>query len=84
MSYAKAMKHARNVRKCRKQSRMHFGFDVGSGSWPSIRSNPLFAAELEVREWFAARHIGGDAQYNRECIRDAISTLRQIRKGIQP
>ena len=28
MSYHKAMKHARNVRKCRAQSRMHFGFST--------------------------------------------------------
>ena len=38
MSYQKAMKHARNVRKQRKQSRMYFGFDTGSGRWPSIWS----------------------------------------------
>lgn len=35
MSYEKARKHARNVRKSRKQGRMHFGFSTGSGSWPS-------------------------------------------------
>jgi len=33
MSYEKATKHARNVRKTRKQGRMHFGFSTGSGAW---------------------------------------------------
>ena len=35
MSYTKAVKHARNVRKQRRQSRMNLGFDTGGGSWPS-------------------------------------------------
>jgi len=48
MSYAKAMKHARNVRKSRKQANMHFGFDTDSGRWPSVRSCPEYAAMLNI------------------------------------
>ena len=29
------MKHTGNVRKVRKQANNHFGFDTGSGHWPS-------------------------------------------------
>lgn len=76
MSYEKAMRHAGNVRKCRKQSRQYLGFDAGSGSWPNPRRNPYLAALLEVREWFATRHQG-NAQYNRECIREAIAECRK-------
>ena len=71
MSYAKAMKHARNIRKCRKQRNMHFGFDCASGAWPSIWTNPKFV----VGEWFKRRHEG-DSQYNRECIREQIKAAR--------
>lgn len=76
MSYAKAMKHTANVRKCRKQSRMYMGFDAGTGSWPNVRRNPYMAALLEVREWFRTRHHG-DKKYTRECIREAIQECRK-------
>lgn len=83
MSYDKAMRHTGNVRKCRKQSRMYMGFDTGSGSWPNARRNPLFARELEVREWFKDRHRG-NSQYNRECIREAIADVRKMRLELKP
>lgn len=75
MSYDKAMKHTRNVRKCRKQARQYMGFDTGSGRWPSSRSTPHMAAWLSVRDWFKERHRG-DKAYNRECIREAIADCR--------
>ena len=78
MSYAKAMKHSRNVRKCRMQSRMHFGFDTGSGSWPSGWGNPNVRPFLEIQEWFPRRH-NGDKAYNRECIREAVRAARSVR-----
>lgn len=76
MSYEKAMKHSANVRKCKKQSRQYMGFDAGTGFWPNPRRNPYMAALLEVREWFRDRHRG-NAQYNRECIREAIAECRR-------
>lgn len=79
MSYEKAMRHAGNVRKCRKQSRNYMGFDAGSGAWPNARRNPLVAREIEVREWYKERHRG-DKQYLRECIREAIADVRAMRQ----
>lgn len=81
MSYEKAMKHASNVRKCKKQARNYMGFDTGSGSWPNPRRNPVFARELEVREWFKDRHRG-DRQYARECVREAIADVRAMRLAL--
>lgn len=85
MSYRKAMKHARNVRKCRKQRKMYFGFDTGSGRWPSSRSNPIFAAELDIREWFKWRNLYNEPekrQHSRDCIRSRITELRQLRGNL--
>ena len=83
MSYRKAMKHARNVHKCRKQARMHFGFDSSAGPTPAARANPLLSALIDVREWFRDRHhehpLG--AAYVRECIRERIADLRALRAG---
>jgi hypothetical protein len=42
MSYEKAMKHSRNIRKCRKQAKMHFGFDSCS-----IPTKSIWADEME-------------------------------------
>jgi hypothetical protein len=78
MSYAKAMKHTRNVRKCRKQANNYMGFDAGTGNWPNPRRNPEVAAMIQVKDWYRYRHHG-DKQYNRECIREAIADLRKIR-----
>jgi hypothetical protein len=83
MSYEKAMRHTRNVRKVKKQSRQYMGFDTGSGPWPNPRRNPLFARVLEVQEWFRDRHRG-DKQYNRECIREAIADVRAMRVRPDP
>ena len=79
MSYAKAMKHASNVRKCRKQKNMYMGFDTGSGRWPSIRGTPYGAALMHVRDWFTTRHTcEHGSQYARECIREQIKIIRNI------
>jgi len=78
MSYDKAMKHSRNVRKTRKQANNYMGFDTGTGRWPNPRRNPEVAAMIEVRDWFRQRHFG-DKAYNRECIAQAIETLRAVR-----
>jgi hypothetical protein len=72
MSYAKAMKHYNNIRKCKKQRNMHFGFDSCSGPTPSIWSNPRFV----VGQWFKDRHFG-DSQHARECIREQIQLIRE-------
>lgn len=83
MSYAKAMKHSRNVRKVRKQANMHFGFDTGSGPWPSFRGTPEGGAIMHIRDWFQDRHRDkspGRSQYMRECIREQTKGLRDIRE----
>lgn len=86
MSYAKAMKHSRNLRKCRKQGRNYLGFDTGSGRWPAARSNPYLAALLNVREWFRLRNWGDAATrtYTRECIREALQEARLAKQSFQP
>lgn len=81
MSYEKAMKHSRNVVKCRKQSRNYFGLDAGSGRWPSGYGNPKLRPLLDIRNWFPIRN-DGDAAYKahtRECIREAIADARMVR-----
>lgn len=81
MSYEKAMKHTRNIRKCRKQSNNYMGFDTGSGKWPSARSNPYLARILEIREWFKLRNKGSaeTRKHKRECIREAICDARALK-----
>jgi hypothetical protein len=78
MSYEKAMRHARNVRKCRQQRRTHFGFDTGSGRWPSVWSSPTYAARLHIRDWWPYRNTGTPEQreHIRACIREQIGILR--------
>lgn len=81
MSYEKAMKHARNIRKLKKQSRMYMGFDVSSGrAKPSPQARELECKRMEVRRWFKDRH-DGDLQYNRECIRESIVDLKLLLSG---
>lgn len=78
MSYEKAMKHARNVRKCRKQKKMYMGFDTGTDSFKeSPECRALNVQRMEVSRWFSERH-NGDSAYNRECIRQSISELRSM------
>lgn len=72
MSYDKAMRHT--LRKSKKQSTMHFGFDTGS-EWKNVRRCGYMAAVLEIRLWMKHRH-DGDKAYNRECIREAIQRCR--------
>ncbi len=82
MSYEKAMRHTRNVKKCRKQRNNYMGFDTGSGKWPSARSNPYLARILEINDWFKFRNIGSteDKKHTRECIREAIADARVLIK----
>jgi len=82
MSYGKAMRHARNVRKTRKQGKMHFGFDTGS-AWPNPRNNPATAAWINIRDWFACRHRGTaeDRANRRAAIREQISDFRSLTNG---
>jgi len=57
---------------------MYFGFDTGSGKWPSGRSSPYLAALLDVRDWYKLRNDGDLSKrtHTRECIREAIATAR--------
>jgi hypothetical protein len=76
MSYVKAMKHARNVRKSRAQGHMHFGFDTGS-TWPA--ASPAVRLRADIGRWFAERHTDSKGVlYVRECIREAIAELRAL------
>lgn len=79
MSYEKAMKHHRNVRKCRKQANNHFGFDTGSGHWPSGRAHPYMGRIMEIRDWFPDRNRGTaeERKLCRECIRESIAAARE-------
>lgn len=70
MSYAQAMKFASKHPKGIKQAYM--GFNTDSGPWPSGWSNPV----IVVSNWFKNRH-NGNAQYNRECIREQIKEARE-------
>lgn len=83
MSYEKAMKHARNVRKLKKQSRMYMGFDASSGlAKPSPAVREMQCKMMEVNRWFKERH-DGDSQYNRECIRESVGDLRLLLSGMK-
>ena len=79
MSYEKAMRHSRNVKKVKKQAKMYMGFDAGSGHWPSARSNPYLAAVLNIRDWFPQRNNGDakERQHTRECIKEQIQDARK-------
>lgn len=82
MSYEKAMKHARNVRKQKKQSRMYMGFDTSSGlAKPSPAVREMQCKMMEVKRWFRDRH-DGDSQYNRDCIRESVADLRLLLSGM--
>jgi hypothetical protein len=83
MSYEKAMKHSRNVRKCRKQSGNYMGFDAGTGAWPNPRRNPETRLILQLRDWLKMRHFD-DAAHNRACIRESIAELRELRTTPKP
>jgi hypothetical protein len=72
MSYEKAMKHARNVRKCRKQSRMYFGFDCCGGKAMSEKHRML----SDISTMFITRNRKRSEQ-------DKIWIRSEIRKYIQ-
>lgn len=77
MSAEKARRHS--IRKSKKQSTMHFGFDTGS-EWKNVRRSGYMAELLDIRLWFKHRHHGNKA-YNRECIREAIERCRAEMKN---
>lgn len=75
MSYEKAMKHHRNIKKCKKQSTMHFGFDSCSKPTKSIWSNPRFRIEKAYNN----RHTDSRGlTYIRECIAEYIEDIRLV------
>jgi len=77
MSYEKAMKHTANVRKCRKQASMHFGFDssqITESPLSRRRTNKL----LNIGAWFKERHTHSDKAYLRECISQEIAEYRSL------
>lgn len=75
MSYEKAMRHHRNRRKGR---RMYLGFDTSEPGEPPLTpiSDKLHRL-IEIHRWFHDRR-NGDKQYKRECIREAIKTVRRF------
>ncbi|NOS75368.1 MAG: hypothetical protein HOP36_12710 [Methyloglobulus sp.] len=82
MSYNKAMKHWKNIRKCKKQQHQYFGFACFTERTPSVWSNPAFACRLNIRNWVPDRNEG-DAEkraYARDCIRSEIATARNLAK----
>lgn len=81
MSYNKAMRHHANLLKCKKQGNNYFGFDTGSGRWPSIWSTEYGSAYMSLRLWFKDRHFEPKEkrQYLRECIREQIAIMRKYK-----
>lgn len=75
MNYQKAMKHARNVRKCRKQSRMHFGFDSFSGKVPA--GNEIAQIKNTIWHMFNSRHSPARTPENKIWLR------QEVKKYIQ-
>jgi hypothetical protein len=77
MSYEKAMKHASNIRKRRKQASMHFGFDSST-----IKETPLSRSctvkLLNIKAWFKDRHTHSNKAYIRECISQEIAAYRSL------
>lgn len=80
MSYEKAMKHARNVRKCRAQGRMYFGFASSSGQVKAVAAHAALGPLTNIRRWFHDRqsYTPGTPAYRhlRECIREQIDEYR--------
>lgn len=76
MSYDKAMRHSANIRKCKKQGSMHFGFDSSTVQESSF-SREATILLMNVKSWFRERH-DGDRAYNRDCIREAIQEYRGL------
>jgi hypothetical protein len=56
-------------------------FHTGTDTFKeSPRSRALTVAYMEVDRWYAERHSHGDSQYARECIRESIQRLRDLKK----
>ena len=81
MSYEKAMKHHRNIRKCKKQRGMYLGFAVSDEPWINPRRDPETALVIEIREGFKYRRPGDDQETFRWCMRNAVRRLREIRRA---
>lgn len=78
MSYDKAMKHTRNVRKVRKQANNYFGFDTGSGQWPAAAAHPYLGPCINIRRWWPDRAD----PHTRECIREQIEEARMAKASM--
>jgi len=78
MSYDKAMKHTRNIRKVRKQANNYFGFDTGSGRWPAAAAHAYLGPCLNIRRWWPDRAD----PYTRECIREQIEEARMAKGSV--
>jgi hypothetical protein len=74
MSYDKAMKHWRNVRKCKKQSRQFMGFDASSTRWEAPGRNPEI---VFYRMWRERRDE--EPAHMRECLREQLKLVRAAR-----
>ena len=77
MSYEKAMRHSRNVRKQRKQANMYFGFDTGARGVKSAYACPISECLMNISYWFKSRHSGDKAK-SRQSIREEIAIYRSL------
>lgn len=68
------------IRAYRKSGRM-FGetFHTGSSFHETPEGRKHACAMMEVKRWFRERHQGSDPQFMRECIRESITELRELR-----
>ena len=84
MSYEKAMKHARSVRKSKKQRNMDFGWNTGY-SYPQGKDHLAVQCLLRIHEWFRDRHrCAQGSRYIRECIHEEIETYRKYQAMPRP
>jgi hypothetical protein len=82
MSYEKAMKHRRNIRKCKKQSNMYFGFDCSEpiSAERQLIKDKIMNSKNIIAQFYSWRHLNPQ---DREICIDEISVLRNLRKQSQ-
>lgn len=66
------------IRAYRASGRM-FGQTFHTGTNAPETNRALTCAMLEVSRWFAERNRRASPRYARECVRQSIATLRQLR-----
>lgn len=68
------------IRAYRKSGRM-FGetFHTGTSFNETPEGREHTCALMELNRWFRERHHSGDAQRMRECIRESVARLRELR-----